>query len=436
MAQSESIGVPIQLTAIAVGDGGGNPVSPSLLQTSLVREMYRTSVNRVFNDSENPSKFTAEIVIPADVGGFVLREIAVYDETGGMFVVGNLPDTYKPNTAEGSYSDTVVRVEFMVTNADVVTLQIDPAVAIASQAWVLNIVTPCLLFPGGTTGQVLRKQSNDCGDADWGDPADVNVSVDTIEERQTLAAAQQTVTMSVVTTRGLAVYINGSRIARGSGADEWSIADDGVSLTQIVLGQAYPSGTRILLVQNEPAGNAPDPLERSLNLSDVLDKQQARNNLDIYSREEARQMAPAGMVAHFARSTAPSGWLKANGAAVSRTAYADLFAAVGTRFGPGDGFNTFNLPDLRGEFIRGWDDGRGTDPGRALGSRQDDEIRAHKHRLAVAEVFSVSGGTYSSARARNFNDLPGQYSGSDFVENTGGTETRPRNIAMLPCIKY
>ena len=69
-----------------------------------------------------------------------------------------------------------------------------------------------------------------------------------------------------------------------------------------------------------------------------------------------KSSVPSGTVFHFAGQTAPAGWLKANGAAVSRTAYADLFAAIGTTYGAGDGRSTFNLPDLRGEFIRGWDD--------------------------------------------------------------------------------
>lgn len=67
-----------------------------------------------------------------------------------------------------------------------------------------------------------------------------------------------------------------------------------------------------------------------------------------------------GVIGFFAGSSAPSGYLKANGALVSRTTYATLFAAIGTTFGAGDGSTTFALPDLRGEFLRGWDDGRGT----------------------------------------------------------------------------
>lgn len=101
----------------------------------------------------------------------------------------------------------------------------------------------------------------------------------------------------------------------------------------------------------------------------------------------------AGEVAFFARNTAPTGYLKANGAAVSRTAYATLFAAIGTTFGAGDGSTTFNLPDLRGEFIRGWDDGRGVDSGRAFGSYQTDEIKSHKHTTDVGTVLIAASGS-------------------------------------------
>lgn len=95
-----------------------------------------------------------------------------------------------------------------------------------------------------------------------------------------------------------------------------------------------------------------------------------------------RATAPAGTVMYFAGQAAPNGWLKANGAAVSRTVYADLYAAIGTTYGEGDGSTTFNLPDLRGEFVRGFDDGRQVDIGRALGTWQ-------KPTLATLEAHAV-----------------------------------------------
>lgn len=141
-------------------------------------------------------------------------------------------------------------------------------------------------------------------------------------------------------------------------------------------------------------------------------------------------LQPAGAVEYFALTTAPAGWLKANGAAISRTAYSALFAAIGTTFGVGDGGTTFNLPDLRGEFVRGWDDSRGIDSGRTFGSAQSDELKAHTHQ--VYGFCGVSGGS-------NYVPEPFEESGdrsTGYTGSTGGTETRPRNIALLPCIKY
>lgn len=138
----------------------------------------------------------------------------------------------------------------------------------------------------------------------------------------------------------------------------------------------------------------------------------------------------AGQVGWFAMNTAPTGWLKANGAAVSRSSYAALFAAIGTTFGAGDGSTTFNLPDLRGEFIRGWDDGRGVDSGRAFGSAQSHQMQSHTH--IVAAGANDSG---ASVQYANFGtNYPQTTSAAGGTSN--GSENRPRNIALLACIKY
>ena len=160
-----------------------------------------------------------------------------------------------------------------------------------------------------------------------------------------------------------------------------------------------------------------------------------------------------GEVAFFARTTPPSGWLKANGAAVSRTTYAALFSAIGTTFGAGDGSSTFNLPDLRGEFVRGLDDGRNVDGGRRLGTNQGDAIRN------ITGAFDTSKGSW----AQQFVDFAETSGAFDLIKgnkqwtgdpNNGGNnlptgfkfdasrvvptanENRPRNIALLACIKY
>lgn len=166
-------------------------------------------------------------------------------------------------------------------------------------------------------------------------------------------------------------------------------------------------------------------------------------------------ISPAGSVMHFARSTPPNGWLRANGSLVSRTDYAELFAVIGTAFGPGDGSTTFRLPDLRGEFIRGLDDGRGVDPGRLLGSQQGSMVQNHKHVMPIGERMpSGSQAGYDSPFGKTNNaGKPGlgkndndnywfftndgsDYDGSPNPSGNVGPETRPRNIALLTCIKY
>jgi microcystin-dependent protein len=142
---------------------------------------------------------------------------------------------------------------------------------------------------------------------------------------------------------------------------------------------------------------------------------------------------PAGVVAYIARDSAPDGWLKANGAAISRTAYADLFAATGTVFGAGDGTTTFNLPDLRAEFIRGWDDGRGIDAARAFGSAQAHMFQSHFHNISG---FSGSNNLTPGAHFYNTNQVNTTAGTSNPASGNTGSETRPRNIALLPVIKF
>ena len=140
-----------------------------------------------------------------------------------------------------------------------------------------------------------------------------------------------------------------------------------------------------------------------------------------------------GAINYFDSLTAPVGYLKANSAAVSRTTYRGLFSILGTRHGAGDGATTFNLPDMRGEFARGWDDGRGVDVARVLGSLQ----------LATSMYFapnSPSTGGAASTQAQNVDSTANGGSPSVTYSTGGGTPAsiftvRPRNIALLACIK-
>ena len=164
----------------------------------------------------------------------------------------------------------------------------------------------------------------------------------------------------------------------------------------------------------------------------------------------------------MATFTPPSGYLKCNGAAVSRTTYADLFAIIGTAHGAGDGASTFNVPDLRGEFVRGWDDARGVDSGRVFGSSQGQSYQSHQHGTVNLRTDTHGGHFHGPSSTGGFdNDGNGAplrplyddgppFNGITYNLNAGAhshavnsgatafsgtTETRPRNIAMMYVIK-
>lgn len=159
---------------------------------------------------------------------------------------------------------------------------------------------------------------------------------------------------------------------------------------------------------------------------------------------------PAGSVTMHAANTAPTGWLECNGAAVSRTTYAALFTAIGTTWGAGDGATTFNVPDLRGEFVRGWDHGKGTDSGRAFASSQLDALQnitgsfqmrrrsaGGDNILSPTGIFSAGTDGAGSATTENSADVRAiqtiDFDASDVARTS--TETRPRNIALMYIIK-
>ncbi len=210
--------------------------------------------------------------------------------------------------------------------------------------------------------------------------------------------------------------------------------------------------------------------------------------------------ADVGDVKTVATEEPPLGWLKCNGAVVSRTQYAALFDVIGTRFGAGNGSTTFGLPDLRGEFVRGWDDGRGVDPGRELGSEQEGQNALHSHQassdaqgehghavsvgdngehthvatcdvqgehahgiwpLALNISTDIGAGHFSVGNALVQNSTPGgahahnisiasggshSHSASTDIQAAhthtvtvtanGGAEARPRSVALLYVIKY
>lgn len=134
LVEAEMNDKPLGLTVMAVGDGGGSLPPIDQERGSLINEKYRSKVNRVDISRENPNVIESELIIPAEIGGFWLREVALFDDEGICIALGNMPETYKPLLAEGSGRYQVVRVQLLFSNTAIVKLISDPSIVIATSA--------------------------------------------------------------------------------------------------------------------------------------------------------------------------------------------------------------------------------------------------------------------------------------------------------------
>jgi microcystin-dependent protein len=222
----------------------------------------------------------------------------------------------------------------------------------------------------------------------------------------------------------------------------------------------FPSIGRTYFVQNNTTGAFAVTLQTTTAGATVTIPQGDNgfyivNDTDVIAPSNTG--VPTGAVQMMATSTVPSGWLECNGAAVSRSTYARLFAVIGTTFGAGNGTTTFNLPDVRGYFMRGWDNGRGVDTGRVFGSNQAAafashthtgttgvESNGHSHTTSTNAYFGAnssgnrgfsSGDSFGGFASFGTGDVSATHTHSFTTAATGGTETRPINVALLPVIK-
>lgn len=299
-------GAAVELSEMAIGDGNGNATTPSDTQTALVREVYRASINASFTAENNPRQMGFELVIPSNVGGWTVREVALFDAEGALIAVANLPNTYKPIISEGATRDLIIRIILSVDNPEALVLMADPNVSIATRAWVSANFSVIQLLPGGNTSQILGKSSNADGDFQWIDPVTgFTILVDVIEESQTLSAAQTIVTLATATTENAAFYVDGLRLH----PSEFTIDSD----TQITLTTPAADGEKFLAVQNDPLA-APEYLKPDQNLADVANVPAARTNLGINTQAEIvaavfQILYPIGEILITRRAGTPDSWL-------------------------------------------------------------------------------------------------------------------------------
>ena len=210
-------------------------------------------------------------------------------------------------------------------------------------------------------------------------------------------------------------------------------------------GDIVMSGTGSLQLPTGTTAQRPTPATGDIRFNTTLTQFEGYNGS---AWGEIANGVPAGSVFSFATTTVPTGYLECNGAAVSRSTYASLFSAISTTWGVGDGSSTFNLPDLRGQFVRGWDNSAGVDSGRSFASSQSDQNKSHNHSIndsghnhtAGNWGGSFGGGSGATVFRSDVSGTNGSIIQSATtgisIQNDGGTEVRVKNYALMYVIKF
>ncbi|HAH7019214.1 phage tail-collar fiber domain-containing protein [Escherichia coli] len=464
LASAAALGVPLKITHMAVGDGGGTLPTPDAKQTALVNEKRRAALNMLYIDPQNSSQIIAEQVIPENEGGWWIREVGLFDESGVLIAVGNCPESYKPQLAEGSGRTQTVRMVLITSSTDNITLKIDPAVVLATRKYVDDKALELKVYVDDQMAKHLAAADPHSQYAPKASPiftgtpkaptpaagnnttqlattafvqaaltAFINGAPATLDTLKEIAAAiNNDPKFSTTINNALALKAPLSSPAL-TGTPTAPTAAQSVNNTQIAT-TAFVKSAIAAMVGSAPAaldtlnelaaalGNDPNFATTMLNA--LAGKQPLDNTLtNLSGKDVAGLLAylglgegsalPVGVPVPWPSVTPPTGWLKCNGAAFSAEEYPEL-AKV---------YPTNKLPDLRGEFIRGWDDGRGIDSGRTLLSAQDGSIEAHGHDYNGV-IYTSSGPSWA-----NTTDA-GHRAYSGFTSSYGGSETRPRNIAF------
>lgn len=417
LANATMLGSKLNLTQMAVGDANGVLPTPDPAQTKLINQKRIAPLNLLSVDPNNQSQIIAEQIIPENEGGFWIREIGLYDDEGVLIAVANCPETYKPQLQEGSGRTQTIRMILVVTNTEAITLKIDPSVVLATRKYVDDEVLELRLYVDEQMRNHIAAQDPHTQYAQKHNPTFTG------EPKAPTPAAGNNTTR-IATTE----FVQAAITALINGAP--ATLDTLKEIAAAINNDPKFSTT----INNALSGKQPlDETLTHLSGKDVA-------GLLAYLGLGEGSALPVGVPVPWPSATPPTGWLKCNGAAFSAEEYPELAKA----------YPTNKLPDLRGEFIRGWDDERGVDSGRTLLSSQGDairnitggfgQLRVNSEINAIVDVQSVSGAFYGGTSVRNNINVSMTYANDRKIRQDvhfsaanvvpTANENRPRNIAF------
>ncbi|PFG60225.1 tail collar domain [Pseudomonas poae] len=445
----DALGVPWKLTHMLLGDANGADPVPAPGQTQLVHQVHRAPLNQLYASPTDPNVLIAELVLPPDVGGWWIRELALEDEAGVFSAVANCAPSYKPLLAQNSGRNQVVRMHIITSSTANIQLKIDPSVVLATREYVDTVIVEALskldykhsVLAATTANITLSGIQTIDGELL---PAGARVLVkDQAQAKENgiyvVPAAgvwkrAQDADTSVEVTPGLFVSVEKGTV---NGDSVWQLVTDAPIVLgttalafEMVAGRTGVSAGAYTKVTVDKygrviAGTTPTTLA-------------GHGITDTYTKDEIAAMIaqasalPVGSMIGFPVDKVAPGFLELDGSVKSAAAYPDLATFLGGAFNKGDeGAGNFRLPESRGEFLRGWDHGRGIDAGRAIGSYQADELKSHDHTVTNT---GTGGNDQTLWLYGDPGALPITNPGVK-TNATGGTETRPRNLAVMWCIK-
>ncbi|HDQ4771201.1 TPA: phage tail protein [Yersinia enterocolitica] len=368
LANATALGTRLEITHMAVGDGGGTLPTPSPAQTQLVNEQRRAALNALTIDPSNPRQVIAEQIIPETEGGWWIREIGLLNKAGELIAIANCPESYKPQMQEGSGRTQLIRMIFMVSSTAAVILKTDPAVVLATRQYADQLISTTVTSISNHIRTLNPHPQYLLASHNLFDLSDTK-------------AARANLQLGSAATRNVG---NAQDELMQVGAFGWGgnciMASAGINAltkTGMYCVNQYapnkPEGfgdATIQHIQNDPltahqfifsTNNTHTAAKIAYRLRSYG---QWREWIDIVTNR-SQALTPIGIPLPYPGTTPPQGYLKCNGAAFYPYRYPTLATL----------YPTHKLPDLRGEFIRGFDDGRGIDANRTLLSAQTDALQ-------------------------------------------------------------
>ncbi|WP_339053890.1 phage tail protein [Arsenophonus endosymbiont of Crataerina pallida] len=442
IAEATALGTKIAITQMAVGDGGGTLPTPDTHQTQLVNERRRAAINQLWVDTNNPNQLIAEQIIPENEGGWWIRKVGLFDKEDVLIAIGNCPETYKPQLAEGSGRTQTIRAVFIVSHTAAVTLKIDPSVVLATRQYV-----------DSETNKKIDKQAikQTTGDS----PSDV--------------ISQQGVTKALDTKQPIGDYVTQLALNKGlnNKIDKTQIVGTTGNSTDKVLSQKAcddnyakksseealkvgrlniesPTGDTIFnLGGTNGSSGAEFAYVRNSKRTQVHDTNtkttvlfpQKSGELALTSDVDAINNYPVGAPIPWPQANPPEGYLICDGQTFTKADYPQLALA----------YPSGKLPNLYGEFIRGLDLGGKVDPGRKILTNQGDALQNFTGKITGIQFVgsSSSGGIFKIGKKVDGSGITGGSSGVFAVDCSASfqsglrtaSETRPRNIAFLYIVR-